>query len=201
MGAYRMRFSRNRLVSLMALLLSFACAPAWAQAPQYGNVGRAPTEQEIRAWDIAISLDGKELPPGSGNAQQGAPLFASKCAGCHGPNLEGSRLGPRLMGGKGTINTTHPEKTIGSYWPFATSVWDYINRAMPRFQEGSLTADQVYALTAFLLFRNEVIGEAEVMNAQSLPKVQMPNRNGFLPPRVEDIPDTNKRGCRFGTCP
>ena len=185
----------------MALLLSLAGGTVLAQTPNYGNLGRTPTEQEIRAWDIAISLDGKELPPGSGNAQQGAPLYAGKCAGCHGPNLEGTRLAPRLAGGKGTINTTHPQKSIGSYWPFATSIWDYVNRAMPRYQEGTLTADQVYAITAYLLFRNGIIQETDVMNAQSLPKVQMPNRNGFIPPRLEDIPDTNKRGCRFGICP
>jgi len=200
MGAWKMRSLRNSLVAV-ALLLSFVCGVALAQAPDYANIGRAPTDQEVRAWDIAISLDGDELPPGSGNAQQGAPLFAAKCAACHGRDLEGTSHGPALAGGKGTINTLQPQKTIGSYWPFATSIWDYVNRAMPRYQEGSLTADQVYALTAYLLFRNEIIGENEVMNAQSLPKVQMPNRNGFIPQRLEDIPDTAKRGCKFGTCP
>ena len=196
-----MRSSCSRLVALTALILSLGCSLALAQGPQFQGVGRAPAQQEIQAWDIAISLDGKELPPGGGNAQQGAPLFAAKCAACHGRDLEGTSHGPALAGGKGTINTLQPQKTIGSYWPFATSIWDYVNRAMPRYQEGSLTADQVYALTAYLLFRNEIIGENEVMNAQSLPKVQMPNRNGFIPQRLEDIPDTVKRGCKFGTCP
>jgi len=196
-----MRSSRSHLAALMTLVLALGCGSALAQAPRFQGVGRAPTQQEINAWDIAISLDGKELPPGSGNAQQGAPLFAAKCAVCHGRDLAGTAHGPALTGGTGTINTARPKKTIGSYWPFATSIWDYINRAMPRYQEGSLTADQVYALTAFLLFRNEIIGENEVMSAQSLPQVQMPNRDGFTPVRIEDIPDTVKRGCKFGTCP
>ena len=183
-----MRSSLKYFAAVTALLVSFACSPALAQAPQFQNIGRAPTDQEVKAWDIAISLDGKELPPGGGNAQQGAPLFAAKCAACHGPDLAGTSHGPALAGGEGTISTSQPKKTIGSYWPFATSIWDYVNRAMPRYQEGSLTADQVYALTAYLLFRNGIIGENEVMNAQSLPKVQMPNRNGFVARFPEMIP-------------
>jgi S-disulfanyl-L-cysteine oxidoreductase SoxD len=197
-----MRSSLKYFVAVTTLFVSFACVSALAQTSQFANVGRTPTAEEIKAWDFAISLDGKELPPGSGNAQQGAPLFAAKCSGCHGKDLEGvRRMGPRLEGGKGTIHTKHPEKTIGSYWPFATSIWDYIHRAMPRYQEGTLSADQIYALTAFLLFKNGIIGENEMMNAQTLPKVQMPNRNGFVPARIEDIPDTVKRGCKFGICP
>ena len=196
-----MRFSLNRLVPVMAPVFYFACVAAAAQAPHYRNVGRPPSEQEIRSWDIAISLDGKELPPGRGTAKDGAAIFGRKCVGCHGQNLEGSRLGPPLVGGKGSLTTTHPEKTIGSYWPFATSVWDYVNRAMPRNQEGSLTADEVYALTAFLLYRNYIVKEESVMDRETLPKVQMPNRNGFVPQRLEDIPDVKKRGCRVGTCP
>ena len=105
------------------------------------------------------------------------------------------------MGGKGTLASDHPVKTIGSYWPFATSVWDYINRAMPRDQEGTLTPDEVYAVTAFLLFRNDIIRENAVMDSKSLPKVQMPNRNGFIPAAVNEIHDIKKRGCRLGVCP
>lgn len=193
-----MRSSPSRLVPVILLAASIG---AQAQTPTYRGIGRAPTEQEIRAQDFSISVDGTELPPGRGTAREGAPLFAQKCAGCHGPELQGSPLGPALMGGKGTLTTTRPVKTIGSYWSFATSIWDYINRAMPRNQEGSLTADQVYALTAFLLFRNEIIQEGDVMDAQSLPKIQMPFRNGFLPQRLEDLPDPRKRGCRIGHCP
>ena len=200
-----MRSSFSRLVAGMAAALwiasGFSSIGAQAQTPDYRGIGRAPTEQEIRTQDFSISVDGKELPPGRGTAQQGAPLFAQKCAACHGQNLQGSPLGPALSGGKGTMTTTHPLKTIGSYWSFATSIWDYINRAMPRHQEGSLTHDQVYALTAFLLFRNEIIKEGDVMDPQSLPKIEMPFRNGFVPQRLEEIPDPRKRGCRIGHCP
>jgi S-disulfanyl-L-cysteine oxidoreductase SoxD len=176
-------------------------AVALAQTPDYRNVGRAPTQEQIRAWDIAVGPDGKELPPGSGTATEGAKIFANRCAACHGQNLEGSPLGPRLTGGEGTFNTLYPVRTIGSYWPFATTLWDYINRAMPRNQEGSLSANEVYALTAFLLYRNKIIQEGDVIDGKSLPKVQMPNRNGFVPARLEDIHDLRKRGCRLGYCP
>lgn len=193
-----MRWSSILVASVMALT---ACVAAAAQTPTYSNVGRTPSKEEIAAWDIAIGPEGKELPPGSGTAKEGAEIYAKKCAICHGPAGEGSRLGPRMLGGKGTLNTLDPVMTIGSYWPFATTLWDFINRAMPRKQEGSLSADEVYALTAFLLYRNDIIGESDVIDAKSLPKIQMPNRNGFVPPRLEDIHDIQKRGCRLGHCP
>jgi S-disulfanyl-L-cysteine oxidoreductase SoxD len=196
-----MRYSLNRRVTVTAAVLCFACAAMLAQTPAYKNVGRSPSAEEIHAWDIAISLDGKELPPGSGTAREGTAIYGKKCVACHGPSLGGTPLGPALVGGKGTLSTTHPMRTIGSYWPFATSLWDYINRAMPRNQEGSLGADEVYSLTAFLLYKNEIIKEGDVIDAKTLPKVQMPNRNGFLPQRLEEIHDAKKRGCRFGTCP
>ena len=187
----------NRLLPLMALAASIA---ALAQAPTY-NVGRSPTKAEIQAWDISIGPEGKELPPGNGTAKQGAAIYAKKCAACHGPTGEGSQLAPHLLGGKGTLTTLQPVRTIGSYWPFATTIWDYINRAMPQGQGGSLSANEVYALTAFVLFRNSIVGETDVVDAKSLPKVRMPNRNGFIPSRLEDIGDLQKRGCDGGHCP
>lgn len=194
--------SRSKARGLLLPVMAFGIsAVALAQTPDYHNVGRTPSQQEIRAWDIAIGPDGKELPPGSGTATDGAKIFANRCAACHGANLEGSPLGPRLAGGEGTFNTLYPVRTIGSYWPFATTLWDYINRAMPRNQEGSLSADEVYALTAFLLYRNKIIQEGDVIDARSLPKVRMPNRNGFVPARLDDIHDLRKRGCRLGYCP
>ena len=165
----------------MVLAVNVACVAALAQAPTY-NVGRTPSKEEIQAWDIAVSPAGKELPPGSGTVQEGAKVYAQKCARCHGPT--GTEPGPvrPLVGGKGTLATLNPLRTIGSYWPFATTLWDYINRAMPRTEEGSLQPGEVYALTAFLLFQNGIIQESDVMDAQSLPKVPMPNRSGFVPP-------------------
>ena len=190
--------ARAFLLPIVALTISTA---ALAQTPDYRNVGKTPTQDEIHAWDIAVGPDGKGLPPGSGIATEGAKIFANKCAACHGQNLEGSPLGPRLVGGEGTLKTLSPVRTIGSYWPFATSLWDYINRAMPRNAEGSLSADEVYSLTAFLLYRNKIIPEGDVIDAKSLPQVKMPNRDGFIPARLDDIHDLKKRGCHDGYCP
>jgi S-disulfanyl-L-cysteine oxidoreductase SoxD len=160
-----------------------ALASALAQTPSYKNVGKTPSADEIKAWDISVGPAGKELPPGSGTAQEGAPIYARKCQTCHGATLQGNPAAgvPRLMGGQGTLTTLHIQRTIGSYWPFATTVWDYINRAMPPNQGGSLKPDEVYSLTAFLLYKNDIIPESDVIDAKSLPKIQMPNRNHFIP--------------------
>jgi cytochrome c len=188
-----------KLLVLFAALT--AAAAAWAQAPNYKNVGRAPTPDEIQAWDRAVGPAGKELPAGSGTAKEGAEIFADKCAVCHGPAGEGSQMAPRLVGGKGTLKTPQPVLTVGSYWAFATTIYDFINKAMPRGQEGSLKPDQVYALTAFLLYKNEIIKETDIIDAKTLPAIQMPNRDGFIPPQLADIHDIKKRGCRLGHCP
>jgi S-disulfanyl-L-cysteine oxidoreductase SoxD len=177
---------------------------ALAQAPSYSNVGRTPTKQEIEAWDISVGPDGKGLPAGQGTAKDGAPIFAAKCAVCHGPNGEGAKIGPRVVGGIAdteTLTTLHPVRTVGGYWPYATSVWDFIRRAMPRDDSGTLTPTEVYALTAFILAKSNIIKEDDVLDAKTLPKVQMPNRNGFVPPKFSDIPDEKKRGCKQGICP
>jgi len=147
---------------------------ALAQSPTYG-VGRTPTADEIRALDISIGPTGEELPPGRGTAKEGAQLYRAKgCAGCHGaagiggtaPNLKSKDAGNPHVWARGRILPIRA--------PFATTVWDYINRGMPLNREGTLTADEVYALTAYLLFINDVIPEDEILDAQSLPKVKMP---------------------------
>ena len=167
---------------------------AWAQSPTYG-VGRTPTAEEIHAWDIAISPTGKELPSGQGTAKEGAVLYVRKaCAGCHGATGSGAHA-PTLISRKDLqdVHSAAPvfclapcvsdSNTMAIHSPFATTIWDYINRGMPLGKEGSLTPNEVYALTAFLLYKSGIIKEDEVMDAQSLPKVEMPNRNGFaLPP-------------------
>ena len=172
MGACAMR-----LVEAAALFL-FLQSIVTAQAPKYG-LGRAPTPDEIRVWDVAISPDGKELPAGSGRVADGAKVYAARCAACHGKT---GREGPNdmLVGGQGSLNTAKPVKTIGSYWPYATTVWDYINRSMPFDKPGSLSAEDVYAVTAYVLSLNGIIRENDVMNAKTLPQVKMPNRNGFI---------------------
>ena len=162
------------------VLLSVA---VFAQSPHY-KIGRPPTPEEVKAWDIAIGPDGRELPPGRGTVARGKAIYVEQCARCHGATAtEGPEM--PLAGGKGTLNSDKPLKTVGSYWPYATTLFDYINRAMPIGKEGSLKPDEVYALTAYLLFKNGVIPEDGVMDAQSLPKVVMPNKNGFALPQPE----------------
>jgi len=195
-----MRFSSP----LAAGIFMLAASASLAQTPSYSNIGRAPTKEEIQAWDISVGPDGKGLPPGSGSAKDGAPIFAAKCAVCHGPNGEGAKIGPRVVGGIAdteTLTTLKPVRTVGGYWPYATTVYDFINRAMPRGQSGTLTPNEVYALTAFILAKSQIIKEDDMLDAKTLPKVQMPNRNGFVPARFADIPDEKKRGCRQGVCP
>src|SRR6266851_9496625 len=195
-----MRFSRLLTTGIFLMVANAALA----QTPSYTNVGRAPTKEEIQAWDISAGPDGKGLPPGQGSAKDGAPIFAAKCAVCHGPNGEGAKIGPRVVGGIAdteTLTTLKPVRSVGGYWPYATTVWDFINRAMPRGQSGTLTANEVYALTAFILAKSNIIKEDDVLDAMTLPKVQMPNRNGFVPARFSDIPDEKKRGCKQGVCP
>jgi cytochrome c len=164
---------------------------AWAQSPTYG-VGRAPTKEEVRAWDIAISPTGKELPRGHGTAKEGAALFASKgCGGCHGASGSGGHA-PTLIRGTDAHQTmamtclapcVNDSNAMAIHSPFATTIWDYVNRGMPLGKEGSLEPDEVYALTAYILYKNNVIKEDQVLNAESLPKVKMPNHDGFaLPP-------------------
>jgi mono/diheme cytochrome c family protein len=181
-----MRFGRSRfLVPAMAVVTSVACVEALAQGPTYG-LGRTPTAEEVKAWDIAVSREGKDLPPGRGTAVEGGKLYQQKCVACHGPTgTEGKFLHGVLVGGKGSLTTLEPIKTVGSYWPYATTLFDFINRAMPMDKPGSLSADEVYALTAFLLYRNDIIQESDVVDAASLPKIQMPNRNGFFPAEPE----------------
>jgi len=176
MGAFTMRMLR--LLSFVLLLGGVALA----QSPQYG-VGSTPSEEQLRALDISISPDGKELPPGRGTAEEGAQLYVQKgCAGCHGASLAGG-LAPKLIRDepKPGVAPWDLGRVLPFRSPYATTVWDFINRAMPLGKEGTLTANEVYSLVAFLFFKNGVIQEDEVMDANSLPKLQMPNRDGWAP--------------------
>jgi len=176
MGAFKMRCSSSLLTAVIALS---ACVAAFAQGRTY-QLGSTPSEEEIKARDIAISPDGKELPPGSGTAKEGATVFAQKCAACHGPNGSGG-----LARGIVPLGNAKPVKIAFSLVPYATTVWDFINRAMPQTKPGSLAANEVYAATAYVLYRNEIIKETDVLDAKSLPKVRMPNRDNFIPARPE----------------
>ncbi len=166
----------SRLVGAAVALLVLAPA-ALAEGP---GLGRAATAEETAAWDISIGPDGAGLPPGSGTATQGAAVFAEKCVACHGEKGAG-KPNDQLVGGLGSLTGDQPPvKTVGSFWPYATTLFDYVRRAMPLNATKSLSNDEVYAVAAYILQLNGIIGEADAMNAQTLPRVQMPNRDGFI---------------------
>lgn len=151
------------------------------------GLGRPAEEAEVQAWNIEISPFGDGLPAGSGTAKQGAKIFTAKCSSCHGPKgIEGPA--PRLIGGIGTLATAEPVKTVGSYWPYATTLYDYVYRAMPPTAPQSLKPDEVYAVSAWILAQNGIIQEDRVMDAATLPKVEMPNRKGFVSDPRPDVP-------------
>ena len=150
-------------------------------------MGRPISEAEIAAWDISILPDGTGLPPGSGTPDQGAKVFATKCALCHGPEGKGGAAAA-VIGGAPLTNGIDTAKTIANFWPYATTLFDFTRRAMPWQAPRTLSNDEVYALTAYILSLNKIIGPTDVMNAQSLPKVRMPNRDGFIPRFPERMP-------------
>jgi len=185
----------SRLARAAALVALVAAAwPAAAQLPTYG-LGRAPTAEEIKAWDLTIPPDGQGLPPGRGTAALGKPVYVQRCAICHGETGTDPKYFV-LVGGRGTLNTDKPLKTIGSYWPYATTLWSYVRRTQPFDEPGSLTPDEVYAVTAYLLHLNGIVKEDDVLDATTLPRIQMPNRDGFVPdarPAVGRRPKTPPR--------
>jgi mono/diheme cytochrome c family protein len=148
-------------------------------AQQSPNLGVEATPAEIAGWDVSIPPDGSGLPPGSGTPKAGEAIYTVKCMACHGERGAGL-LNDRLVGGQGTLTSAAPVRTIGSYWPYATTVFDYVRRAMPYPQPHSLTNDEAYALTAYLLNLNGIIAANAVMDAKTLPRVKMPNRDNFV---------------------
>jgi S-disulfanyl-L-cysteine oxidoreductase SoxD len=166
-----------KCLALCAAMLIAASNAASAQPPQFGqSIGPA----DIAPWDISIGPDGAGLPPGRGTVAQGEIIYATKCQACHGEKGTG-RPNDSLVGGIGSLGPDKvPVKTVGSYWPYATTLFDYIRRAMPFQESQSLSSDEVYAVSAYILHLNEIVGVNDVLDAQSLPKVTMPNRDGFL---------------------
>lgn len=145
------------------------------------NLGQEATPEEIAAWDISVGPDGATLPPGGGNAQDGASVYEAKCLSCHGEGGAGGEgLADPLVGGIGSLASGQPVKTVGSYWPYATTLFDYVRRSMPFDAPMSLTDDEVYAVSAYILAENGIIGETDRMDAETLPAVQMPNKDGFI---------------------
>ena len=165
--------------------------------PGYYGYGARATPEQIAGWDIdARGEDGVGLPPGSGAVNRGADVYAEQCAACHGTFGEGEGRFPKLVGGAGTLKDDRPELTVGSYWPFAPTLWDYINRAMPMPAPHTLSADDVYALTAYILNLNDIVPSEFVADRESLPKVRMPNRDNFL--WTDPRPDTMAKPCMNG---
>jgi len=177
--------STLRRVALIALLALAACA---SQPPVKGKppaLGAAAGQEEIARYDISIPPSGAGLPMGSGTAREGAKVYEQKCLACHGAKGAG-KPADALAGGQGTLASKAPMRTVGSYWPYATTLFDYVRRAMPITNPLSLSDDEVYAVSAYVLYLNGIVGEDVAMNAQTLPQVKMPNRDGFVsdwPPR------------------
>ncbi len=179
-----MFWHRNIALAAVAALSISSSALAY-------EFGRTATPEEIKLWDIDVRPDGKGLPDGSGTVGHGKEVFAENCAACHGDNGQGG-IKDRLVGGQGTLASDNPIKTVGSFWPYATTLFDYIHRAMPYQAPGSLSVDDTYAVTAYLLNLNGILPDDAKLNQVSLPKVQMPNRDGFIPePEFRKI--TNSR--------
>jgi len=190
-----MSSSRRRLVlnGLVFAAVAAIAASAWAGEPRpgYYGLGATPSKAEIEGWSIAARPDGEGLPPGKGSVQQGAEVYVEQCAACHGTFGEGEARYPKLVGGE--LKGERPEPTVGSYWPFATTLWDYINRAMPFPSPHQLNADQVYAMTAYILNLNNIVDNNFVADRDSLPKVKMPNQASFI--WQDPRPDTSAREC------
>ena len=169
-------FTHSHLLAAASVLAVVSNA-ALAENP---NLGRIAAPEEIASWDISIGPDGAGLPPGSGTPKQGEAVYTAKCLVCHGEKGAG-KPNDALVGGRGTLAGDQPPvKTVGSFWPYATTLFDYVRRAMPLNESKSLTNDEVYAVVAYLLQLNGIVGENETINAQTLPRVQMPNRDGFM---------------------
>ena len=171
--------------------LMVAAVSVTAEVGGYG-IGQAATDAEIAGWDIDIRPDGKGLPPGSGSVEDGEMMYEEKCASCHGSFGEGVGRYPVLSGGEGTLTDERPEKTVGSFWPYASTLWDYINRAMPFPQPQSMSVEEVYAITAYVLYLNDLVEDDFVLTADNLASIEMPNRDGFF---FDDRPDTSNTGC------
>jgi len=180
---------RELRIAVFAVFALACTAPAQAQSP-YG-IGRAATPAEIAGWNIDVDRDGNNLPPGSGTVSHGREIFDQQCAACHGARGEGG-IGDQLVGGQGTLATSKPVRTIGSYWPYAPTLFDYIRRAMPQNAPQSLSNEEVYAVSAYILHLNGLLPAEATLDAKSLSAIKMPNRNMFV---GESRPDVKNPAC------
>lgn len=181
--------SRSPSLLLTGLLLALSVQ---AKEPGYYNYGKAASAEEIAGWDIDIRPDGMGLPPGSGTVEQGEWLYEDQCAECHGSFGEGVGSYPALSGGEGTLTDARPHKTVGSFWPYTSTLWDYIHRAMPFTQPESLSDDEVYAVTAYVLYLNDLVDDEFELTRDNFVDVELPNQANF---RRDDRPDTANTRC------
>ncbi|MDJ0608668.1 MAG: c-type cytochrome [Kiloniellales bacterium] len=179
--------SRSLKVLLLSAILAASTASLAAAQGTFG-FGREATPEEIAGWNIDVRPDGQGLPEGSGTALDGEEIFLERCSACHGEFGEAVGRYPVLMGGEDTLEDDDPVKTVGSYWPYASTLWDYIYRAMPFGEAQTLSADETYAVTAYVLYINDVIEEDAVLDQNSLGAVEMPNRDGFIDDQRPDTP-------------
>ncbi len=185
---------RAGTVAMLPLLLAFALPSAAADETRptgYYGYGEVATPEQIAGWDIDVRPDGLGLPPGSGSVEDGEFLYEAKCAQCHGSFGEGVGRYPVLAGGEGTLQDARPQKTVGSYWKYTSTLWDYIHRAMPFTQPESLEDDEVYAITAYVLYLNDLVEDDFVLNSENLAEVRLPNEGNFTPEQRPDV--TNER--------
>lgn len=185
-----------KLISITVLALLSATP---AQADKL-NLGREATKAEIKAWDIDVRPDGQGLPEGKGTVEKGEQIFSEQCAACHGDFGEGVDRWPVLAGGHDTIKSEDPVKTVGSYWPYASTVFDYIYRAMPFGNAQSLKPDEVYAVTAYILHLNEIVKEDFELSKKNFTSIKMPNEKNFFPDPRPDTPTMQKRKPCMKSC-
>lgn len=178
----------SKSAKTIAVLAIAAMLPVWAHAAEKAGLGRPALPEEVKAWDIDVRPDGLGLPEGKGSVSDGEALFQTKCSSCHGEFGEGAGRWPVLAGGKDSLKSDRPEKTIGSFWPYTSTVFDYIHRAMPYGDAQSLTADETYALTAYLMNLNDLVPSDFVLSKENFPKA-LPNEKNFY----DDDRETTER--------
>ena len=188
MFAMSVRASLVVLASVLCLIIVSSTATAQENNRRFG-FGEPAGEAEIAKVDIDVMPDGRGAPPGQGSYQQGKEVYEARCAACHGPELQGVKEagGAPLIGGRGTLDSDTPKKTVESYWPYASTLFDYTKRAMPFDAPGSLTDADVYAVVAFILAEANIVDKSAMMNAEALASIEMPNRNGFIPDPRPDV--------------
>jgi cytochrome c len=192
MGKLKM-FSLNKfLITLSLVAITLLPVAAFAGDIGHYGIGKTATAKEIAGWDIDVRSDGKGLPKGEGSVAQGEPLYEAKCASCHGLFGEGEGRWPPLAGGEDSLTEDRPEKTVGSYWPYVSTLWDYINRAMPFPAPQSLTPHEVYAISAYILYLNDLVEDDFVLTQSNLASIKMPNEANFY---IDNRPDTSNTRC------